>query len=379
MGIGNILSRTILVSKATGLIDKSRYMCKKDVIKFINKRGELNTFTVYKDEFQRPFKKELLNITTGTKWERNYKYCTYTYENGHTVQYKEINTFHFNPTKVPLNTQSKNAEQREIIATVQNGEKLDVTKSSCIFFQPKKNGNIYETSYVARFANGKKPQGTLCRITRTPKMDILSKTTNVQDANGKISRIKTDLFYNSPAYPDALFRRDTVRQLMQEMGVGDSGVTMKAVHRGYSHEPGAVNNFGKYNHKKRLYTYNIDHPKINTRKGFVGNTAHELTHTWQYKEVDLLEQGALSGARKDAAEIYKKEFDNYIHSSATDNAQYKAYKEQQVETRARAMDSFVSSYYTRNIKNIYNCYVKGIIPPQVGITHPIPVDKITKL
>ena len=77
--------------------------------------------------------------------------------------------------------------------------------------------------------------------------------------------------------------------------------------------------------------------------------------------------------------IYKNEFLNYIHGPATDKAQTAAYRAQVIETKAREFQKFVEQYYNQNMKNIYNKYVQGIIPPQIGITDPLPVGVLKNI
>lgn len=187
------------------------------------------------------------------------------------------------------------------------------------------------------------------------------------------------MFYHSLPYEENLFKEDVVRNLKREMGLQDYNIQLRPVHKGYNPAPGAVNNKGTYCHSKKLYTYNIDNPLLNERKVFAGITGHELTHAFQNKEVELLEQGLLKGARKDAAETYKKEFSNYIKSSTDDPSQHARYKEQTVEAKANDFAKFIRKYYTQNIKNIYNTYVEGIIPPQAGIFKPVNPGKLDKI
>lgn len=349
-----------------------------DVFKFINKRGEICTFRVYKDEFQRAIKKELFNHQTFIKKERNYSYKTYTYADGTTVPYKEIVTALFDKPVIPLKP-NMFARDRELLATVKNGDKLDVTKSKYMLFEPKNGDDIIEKSFVVRFANGKRPQGIQSILTRDKNFNIKEKKTAWQRNDGKVFDIKTDLFYHSLPYEENFFKQDVVISLKREMGLQDYNIRLRPVHRGYNPAPGAVNNMGAYNHPKKLYTYNIDNPLLKERKNFAGVTGHELTHAFQNKEIELLEQGLLKGARKDAAETYKKEFSNYIKYSSEDSSQQSKYLEQTIEAKANDFKKFIRKYYTQNIKNIYNTYVEGIIPPQAGIFKPVNPGKLNKI
>lgn len=182
------------------------------------------------------------------------------------------------------------------------------------------------------------------------------------------------MFYNTATYDDITFKSEIIKALKSEMGLKDYGITVKPAHRGYT--PGGVNNSAKYQPSSKTVSLNVDVPVVNQRRQFASEIAHELTHAWQFREMELLEQGLLSGARKEAAQIYKNEFSNYIKSSKTDKAQHAAYKAQVVETKAREFQKFVEQYYKQNLKNIYNRHVQGIIPPQIGITAPLPVGAL---
>lgn len=173
MGIERIAQKAMLIAKSTGKTAAHNAGAPKDaatmdVFKFINKHGEACTFRVYKDEFQRAVKKELFNHQTSIKKERNYSYKTYTYADGTTVPYKEIVTALFDKPVIP---QKPNmfARNRELIATVKNVDKLDVTKSKYMLLESKESGDILEKSIVARYSNSKKPQCIQSRLTRDKK------------------------------------------------------------------------------------------------------------------------------------------------------------------------------------------------------------------
>lgn len=359
-----VIGKVVLLAKTIGV---KRNLCSftEDVFRFINKKGEPRVFKIFKDEFQRPVKKVLQNETTGAVKERVYYYKTYTFDNGKTVPYKFIRT-----------SNTDGSTSREIIARVQNGNKFDVTKTK-LTSSPLENGNILEKCFVARFSNGKKATGVFTDIERTPNDEILSKKTFVQKENGKRNKVVSDLFYCTAAYDDIDFKSKIIKMLKSEMGLKDYGINVKGAHRGYT--PGGCNNFARYIHSTKTVSLNVDVPKVNTRKGFVSEASHELLHAWQKREVELLEQGLLKGARKEAAQVYKNEFSNYIRGSATDKTKHLAYEVQVVETKAREFQKFVEEYYNRNMRNIYNKYVQGIIPPQIGITVPLPDGVLKKI
>ena len=369
MGLESITQKTVLLSKTIGQKRGLSFLT-EDVYRFINKKGEQNVFTIFRDERKIPVRTFLKNETTGAEKQTIYHYNTYKFANGETVPYKIITT-------TTTNGLGGEERTRKIIATVQNGSKLDVTKTESSFVQQEAKGNIFETDSILRFSKGQKPVGVICNIERSPNNDIISKKTVVHKINGKKAKVTPDLFYNTAAYNDISFKSEIIKALKSEMGLKDYGITVKPAHRGYT--PDGFNNFAKYNHSSKTVSLNVDVPVVNTRKQFVSSVAHELTHAWQYREVELLEQGLLSGARKKAAQVYKNEFLNYIHGPATDKAQTAAYRAQVIETKAREFQKFVEQYYNQNMKNIYNKYVQGIIPPQIGITDPLPVGVLKNI
>lgn len=369
MGIENIAQKAVLLSKTIGQKRGASFFT-EDVYRFINKKGEQSVFTVFRDERNIPVKKVLKNETTGAIKQRVYNYKTYKFENGETVPYKIVTT-------TGTNGSGAKERVREIIATAQNGEKLDVTKTKASFVQQEANGNIFEKSSVARYSNDKKTVGVISAIERTPDNNIVSKKTVVLKNDGKRGKIIPDMFYNTAAYSDIDFKSEIIKSLKAEMGLKDYGITVKPVHRGYT--PDGINSFASYNPGRKTVSLNVDVPVVNTRKQFASEVAHELTHAWQHREVELLEQGLLSGARKEAAQVYKNEFSNYVSPSATDKAQTAAYKAQVVETKAKEFQKFVEQYYNQNMKNIYNKYVQGIIPPQIGITAPLPAGALKNI
>lgn len=330
----------------------------QDTFKFINKKGEQNIYRIFRDAQNRIVNTRLINETTHTCKECRFNYKNYTFQNGETVPYTQLTIE--NPD---------GSWSREIISTVKEGQNLDVTKSK-ISYTDMGNGNISEKSFIGRFSRNKKPVGVFTSIEKNQNGDILSKNVWVQKDNGKKSKIITDLFYHTAAYDDISFKSEIIKILKSEMGLKDYGVKVKPVHYGYT--KGVSNTYAQYNHKNKTVYINVDVPIVNTRKQFASEVAHELTHAWQHREVELLDQGLLSGGRKEAAQVYKNEFANYISSSKTDKAQHSTYRNQVVETKARDMQKFVEKYFNQNMKNIYNKYAQGIIPPQIGITAPLP-------
>lgn len=358
------MSTIQLLSKAIG--QKSNFSpYTRDFFEFVNKKGEQVVYKVFRDAENRIARTSLTNKTTGFNKKRNYSYQNYTYKTGETVPYTTISTVN-----------SDGFHSREIISTVKEGEKLDVTKSQVSFSAPLENGNVLENSFIARFSKGKKPVGVFTDIERNQQCDILSKNVRVQQPDNKAGKIITDLFYHTTPYSDISFKNEIIRVLKSELGLQDYGIKVMPAHYGYN--KGKVNTFARYNHNKKTVYINVDIPKVNTRKQFVSEVTHELVHAWQHREVELLEQGLLSGARKEAAQVYKNEFSNYISPSNTNKAQNAAYKNQVVETKARELQKFVEQYFDRNMKNIYNSYVQGIIPPQIGITGPLPTGAVKK-
>lgn len=355
------MSTIKLLSKTLGQkIGLSPYIT--DTFKFINKKGEQNIYRVLRDAQNRIVETSLTNETARTYKKCRFDYKNYTFQNGETVLYKRLSI-----------ENSDGSWSDEIISTVKDGEKLDVTKRK-LNFTPMENGNISEKSFIGRFSRNKKPTGVFTNIERDKSGEILSKKVYTQKANGKRSKIIPDLFYHTAAYDDIRFKGEVIKLLESELGVKGYGVTVKPAHFGYSKK--GSNTYARYNPKNKIVYINVDVPIVNTKKQFASEVAHELTHAWQHKEVELLEQGVLTGGRKEAAQIYKNEFDNYIKSSKTDKTQMLAYKNQVVETKARDMQKFVEMYFNRNMKNIYNKYAQGIIPPQIGITAPLPTGVI---
>ena len=366
MGIGHISQKAVLLSKTIGQ-KRGLSPLTEDIYRFVNKKGEQNVFTIFRDERNIPVKKLLKNETTGVEKVRHYTYKTYKFKNGETVPYKIVTTNTTNGLSVKERT-------TEIIATAQNGSKIDVPKTKSSFIQQEANGNRFEKSSILRFSNGQKPVGVISNIERTQDGNIISKKTVVHKTNGEKAKIISDLFYNTATYDDISFKSEIIKALKSEMGLKDYGITVKPAHIGYT--TGRINTYARYEHKSKTVSLNVDVPAVNQRKQFASEIAHELTHAWQFREMELLEQGLLSGARKEAAQIYKNEISNYIKGSATDKAQHAAYKAQVVETKAREFQKFVEQYYKQNLKNIYNRHVQGIIPPQIGITAPLPVGAL---
>lgn len=355
------MSTIKLLSKTLGQkIGLSPYIT--DTFKFINKKGEQNIYRVLRDAQNRIVETSLTNETARTYKKCRFNYKNYTFQNGETVPYTRMSVE--NPD---------GSWSREIISTVKDGEKLDVTKRK-LSFTPMENGNISENSFIGRFSRNKKPTGVFTNIERDKSGEILSKKVYIQKADGKRAKIIPDLFYHTAAYDDITFKGEVIKLLESELGVKGYGVKVKPAHYGYSKK--GSNTYARYIPKTKTVHINVDVPIVNTRKEFVSQVAHELTHAWQHKEVELLEQGVLTGGRKEAAKIYKNEFDNYIKPSKTDETQYLAYLKQVVETKAREMEKFVGYYYNRNMKNIYNSYAQGIIPPQIGITAPLPTGVV---
>lgn len=360
MGLEKIAQKSVLLSKTLG-VKRGLSPFTEDTFKFLNKKGEDCIFTVFRDEKNKVVRNRLQNITQGTEKERLYSYRTYTYENGKTVPYTYVRTQYSDGTR-----------KTEIISTVQNGAKVDVTKSQLIC-TPNDDGKILEESNVLRFSKGKKPVGVYSTVEKDVNGEILSKKVVAQNSNGKRSKIVPDLFYSTPAYSEMDLRRNVFNMLKSEMGLQDYGIKAKSVHLGYNKDGHYTR--ARYNHNYKTVSLNVDVPIVNERGQFCSEIAHELLHAWQYREVELLEQGLLRGARKEAAEVYKHEFSNYISSSKN----HEAYKAQITETKARDFQKFVKSYFSRNMKNIYNRYAKGIIPPQVGITYPVPEGELKKV
>lgn len=360
MSIGNIALKSVLLSKTTGL-KRGLSFFTEDITKFINKNGENCIFTEFRNEKSQVVRKLLVNNTTGFTKDRRYIYKTYTFKNGESVPYREI-----------ITRKSDGAYTREIISTIQNGNNTDVTKS--MFSQKlNQNGNKIEKSIVARFSKGKKPMGVVSKVEKTPNEDIISQKTNVFKANGRKMKIVPDMFYRFATFDDVNYKREIIKTLKSEMGLNNKGILVKPAHRGYV--KGGLNNYAKYQDKIKTVTINVDVPIVNGRKQFASEVSHELFHAWQHSEVELLEQGLLKGARKEAAEIYRNEFLNSISASKN----YEKYRAQVVETGARNFQKFVEKYYSQNMKNIYNVYAKGIIPPQIGITAPLPVGELKKM
>lgn len=370
MAMGNITQKVLLLQKTIG-IKRGYSFFTEDVYRFINNKGENNVYTVFRDEQQRAVRSTLKNETTGAIKDRIYSYHKYKFKNGETVPYKRVKTTSTDGSG------HKTERVHEVIATAQNGQKRDVTISRRRFTQQNTNENIIEENSLLRFSNGKKPIGIICNIEKTPDNNIISKKTLAIKNNGKKVKIIPDMFYNLALYDDITFKSEVIKALKSEMGLKNYGIVVKPAHLGYT--PGGHNTYAHYNHSKKTVSINVDIPIVNTRRQFASEVAHELTHAWQHREVELLEQGLLSGARKEAAQVYKNEFLNYIRGSATDKTQTAKYKSQVVETKAREFQKFVEQYYNQNLKNIYNKYVQGIIPPQIGISTPLPVGTLNHI
>ena len=360
MHIGKVAQKSVLLSKTLGVKRGASFLT-EDTFKFINKRGEDCVFTVFRNEKNEVVRNRLKNITQGTEKERIYSHCTYTFEDGKTVPYTRVSTNYSNGTR-----------KEEIISTVQNGAKVDVTKSQLIR-TPKDDGKIIEESNVLRFSNGKKPAGVYSTVEKDANDELLSKKVVAQNSKGKQCKIIPDLFYGTPAYGSIDLYRNVFKMLKSEMGLQDYGIKAKSVHLGYNKDGHYTR--AKYNHNSKTVKLNVDVPIVNERGQFSSEVAHELLHAWQHREVELLEKGLLSGARKEAAEVYKHEFSHHISSSKN----YEAYKAQTVESKARDFQKFVKSYFSRNMKNIYNKFAKGIIPPQIGINYPVPEGELKKV
>lgn len=360
MHIGKVAQKSVLLSKTLGVKRGASFLT-EDTFKFINKRGEDCVFTVFRDGNNKVVRNRLQNITQGTEKERLYSYRTYTFEDGKTVPYTIVQTKHSDGTR-----------EKEIISTVQNGAKVDVTKSQLIQ-TTKDNGNKLEESSVLRFSNGKKPAGVYSTVEKDANDEILSKKTVAQNSKGKQCKIIPDLFYSTPVYGQIDLYRNIFKMLKFEMGLQNYGIKAKSVHLGYNKDGHYTR--AKYNHNSKTVSLNVDVPIVNERGQFSSEVALELFHAWQYREVELLEKGLLSGSRKEAAEVYKHEFSNYVPSSKN----YKAYRVQTVESKARDFQKFVKFYFSRNMKNIYNKYAKGIIPPQIGINYPVPEGELKKV
>lgn len=159
MHIGKVAQKSVLLSKTLGVKRGASFLT-EDTFKFINKRGEDCVFTVFRDEKNNVVRNRLQNITQGTEKERLYSYHSYTFEDGKTVPYTIVQTKHSDGTR-----------EKEIISTVQNGAKVDVTKSQLIQ-TTKDNGNKLELSNVLRFSNGKKPAGTKEEILQAIAEDL---------------------------------------------------------------------------------------------------------------------------------------------------------------------------------------------------------------
>ena len=357
MGIEKIAQKSVLLSKTLG-VKRGVSFFTEDTFNFINKKGENCVFTVFRNEKNEVVRNRLKNITQGTEKERRYSHCTYTFEGGKTVPYTRVVTNYSNGTR-----------KEEIISTVQNGAKVDVTKSQLIR-TTKDNGNKFEESNVLRFSNGKKPAGVYSTVEKDANDEILSKKVVAQNSKGKQCKIIPNLFYSTPVYGSIDLYRNVFKMLKTEMGLKDYGIKAKSVHLGYN--KGGKNTYARYNHNSKTVSLNVDVPIVNERGQFSSEVAHELFHAWQHREVELLEKGLLSGSRKEAAEVYKHEFSNYVPSSKN----YKAYRVQTVEAKARDFQKFVKSYFSRNMKNIYNKYANGIIPPQIGINYPVPEGEL---
>lgn len=358
--IGKIVQKSVLLSKTLG-VKRGLSPFTEDVFKFKNKKAEDCIYTIFRDKKNQIARTQLKNTTLKTERNQYFSYKTYSYESGKTVPYTNIRTM-----------DSNGLRKNEIISTIQNEDKLDITKSQLTTIHSK-NGNINEKSSILRFSKNKKPVGVYSIIKRDTTGEILSKKVYAQKGNGNKGKVITDLFYNTPVYEPIDAYNNIFKLLESEMGLKGYGIKVKSVHKGYNE--GSVNNYASYNHKSKTISLNADNPTVTQKGRFASEIAHELLHAWQYREVELLEQGLLSGARKEAAKVYKQEFSNYVKASKN----LEEYKKQTVENKAKEFQKFVKQYYSRCIKNIYNHYVKGIIPPQVGITYPIPEGELKKI
>lgn len=91
MGIGHISQKAVLLSKTIGQ-KRGLSPLTEDIYRFVNKKGEQNVFTIFRDERNIPVKKLLKNETTGVEKVRHYTYKTYKFKKGETVPYKIVTT-----------------------------------------------------------------------------------------------------------------------------------------------------------------------------------------------------------------------------------------------------------------------------------------------
>lgn len=321
MQVNNLVKKAKLVSKEigkivaqekrTGILANAVSM---DTVTLTNAKGKGMRIFTYRDIEGRPVIKNFTQAGTKNHLQRNYEYG-----NSESIfdttkhYYRQVKTYCYNAENKPL------ISIKEIIATSPNEQgKIAVTKSKLGIFGIKDGYGNTEYSGIGLYEN-KKPANFYLTYTQRNKNKEVVQQHLIHSKDTVPKEIYENEYLPLIQHEGNAFNRRVFNHVVKREGLQDRGIKFAPEKMGFRKDK--ANTFASYVEYSRTYRYNVDVPFHKAH--FINCTEHELTHAKQHKKIELLGQGKLSGKEAQKAEIYKKEFDNYIPFDE-DEIKYKA-------------------------------------------------------
>lgn len=276
--------------------------------------------------------------------------CQKDYSFGGTGEnrFKEINTIWADRKRDIL------AKLNEIFSfgTTENGKTV-LTKSKLYQTDFANYEAQHEICGISQFENGKPAKFYVSNIQRDCKDLSMSQITAQARVSLAESTLKNENLHTLQ-YNTRDFCKEVFNTALKKNGLENKGIMLETAEL----EPFKK---GIYRNRNKLVVLGLNNFK--TRYSCVGTINHELTHANQYREVEFLEAGKLSGERMKRAELLKHNLENHIKPAED----FEKYKTQLVEAEARSAGEAAAEEYKMMQGDVLLNFSGGnVLPNQIG-------------
>jgi hypothetical protein len=356
MQINGVIKKAALIAKKLGqaVPEGKNWGAVKtfDEVLLTTAKGKKMRILSFRGDDGKLIQRKFIN-ENGSYIRKDYLYgeCKNIEETGY-FPYTQVSTVAFDKQKNPVNLIKK-------IISINKSDKSSVTISTMSEYGRKNGIPKYELNRLAHYEPGKRPNFLTTSVERNSEGSIVEKYV-IHSKDSLPESVYQNEYIHTLQYPESKFKQEVFSHIVEREGL--KGVTIKGRHYGY--ELGKPVQFAKYYEDERCYRFNVDAPMMDYRSFFINSTEHELKHAKQFEEIDLLKQGKLSGERARKAELYQKNFDNYVDFKEN----LLLYEAQIVEEEALRKGYNTSSVYNKMMCALEEKFKKAnLLFNQIGI------------